>query len=82
MQPLGCTHAQMQVYYLHTCSKKGKTMHREAIRLIRQTKIDSIEGDLLRWTQQRTECADEGSRKNCEEQISYLQNDLQRLMSA
>lgn len=81
MQPLGCTHAQMQVYYLHTCSKKGKTMHREAIRLIRQTKIDTLEGDLHTWRTKHGECADQGNRLDCEVQICHIQKDLQRLQT-
>ena len=54
---------------------------RESISLLRQTKIDSLEGDLHHWRARRTECADEGTRRDCEVQISYLQNDLQRLQA-
>ena len=48
-------------------------------RMLLENKVSQLEGDLNHWRQRRMECADEGTRRECEEQISYIQNDLNRL---
>jgi hypothetical protein len=54
---------------------------REGINLIRQTKIDTLEGDLHIWKAKREECADQGTKLDCEVQICHIQNDLRRLQT-
>ncbi len=55
--------------------------YHESINLIRQTKIDTLEGDLHAWRIRREECADQGTKRDCEVQICHIQNDLRRLQT-